>query len=112
MLEKSGSSTRRWGIGGVEVYLHSFASSTLDECESSVSRPGRFTAEESPSLHTLNRRLGGPQNLSACCEEKEYLLPLPEMGVKMVFVFRICMENYIKLDGGTHSVIVNECSHV
>jgi len=85
MLEQNVSSTRHGGIEGAEVYLHSFATSTIDEGESSVSCPGRFTAEERPPLHTLNRRLDGPQNLSACCEENEYLLPLPEMGEKWIF---------------------------
>jgi hypothetical protein len=100
-----------WGYRGKEVYLQSFAVLTLDECESSVSRPGRFTPKERPPLHLLNRRLGGPHNLPACCEEKEHLLPLPEMGKNWYF-FRICMKNYIELFGGTNNVIVNECSHV
>jgi hypothetical protein len=81
------------------VCLHPFAASTLDEGESSVSRPGRFTAEERPPLHPFNRRLGGPQNLSACRKEKKYLSLLPEMGEKRG-VFRIYMENYTKLKGG------------
>jgi hypothetical protein len=44
-------------------------------------------------LHPLNRRLDGPQNLSGCCEEKENLLPLPEMGGKWyiyIFFFSEC----------------------
>jgi hypothetical protein len=53
----------------------------------------------------------GPKIFLHAVKKKEYLSPLPEMGEKGIF-FRIYMENYIKLNGGTHGITVNECSHV
>ena len=58
MLEQNGSSTRHGGIGGAEVFLDSLAASTLDEGESSVSCPCRFTAEKKTSLAHIKQEAG------------------------------------------------------
>jgi len=85
MLEQNGSSTRHGGIGGTEVYLHSFATSTLDEGESSVSCPGRFTAEERPHLHTLNGRLLGPKICLHAVKKRNMFCPCRKWGKNGIF---------------------------
>jgi len=47
--------------GGVEIQLHAFLTSALDEGECSVSRPSPFTPR-----YPLDRRLCGPQSRSGC----------------------------------------------
>jgi hypothetical protein len=45
--------------GGVEVYLHSFLTSVIDEDELSVSCPGCFTpGERAPRTQWLDHRAG------------------------------------------------------
>jgi hypothetical protein len=51
--------------------------------------PAALPLKKRPLLHTLNRRLGGPQNLSASYEEKEYLLPPEKKKKKNGIFFRI-----------------------
>jgi hypothetical protein len=62
--------------GGVDVLLHSFLTSALDE--------GEWSARGSDSLppgkelrHPLNRRLGGPQSWYGRVGEENNLLALP-----------------------------------
>jgi len=47
-------------IGGGEVQLHSFFTSTLDGGEWSTSHPGHFTPRKEPK-HPFRKRLGEPQ---------------------------------------------------
>jgi hypothetical protein len=50
--------------GGMEVWLHAFQTSALDEGEWSASRLGRFTRGERFPRYPLNRTLSGPQSRS------------------------------------------------
>jgi hypothetical protein len=55
---------------GVDVQLHVYLTSALDGSELSATRPGR----KSPQ-YPLNRKLGGPENLSGRREEEKNPAP-------------------------------------
>ena len=59
-------------VGGTEVYLHPFLSTTPDRGERWTSRPGRFTPLKEPRC-PLNRGLGGPQVRSGRFGEEKHV---------------------------------------
>jgi hypothetical protein len=61
----------------VEVYFREFLTSTLDWCEWSVSRSGRFTPQGMIPCYALDRRLGGLQNRSGRGSEENMSQPPP-----------------------------------
>ena len=52
-------------MGGAEVQIHSFLTSTQDGEECSTSRPGRFISRKEPR-YRLNRKVGRPQRCFGC----------------------------------------------
>jgi hypothetical protein len=60
--------------GGVDAQIHVFLTSPLAGCESSASRPGRFTPRGDPR-YPLERTLSGQQNRSGLREEEKILDP-------------------------------------
>jgi hypothetical protein len=67
---------RSWGV------TPSFLTSTLDGCEWSAVRLGRFTLRRKSPLFPLDRRLGGSQSQSGRCEGEKNLLHLPEVELR------------------------------
>jgi len=63
-------------VWGIEIYLHSFLTSALDECDQLDSRFIRLILWEIP-LYQLNERIGRPHSMSGRCKEEENFLPLP-----------------------------------
>jgi len=63
-------------VWGITVYLHSFLTSALAECDLLDSRLNHFILWEIP-LYKLNRRIGRPNSMSERCREEEKFLPLP-----------------------------------
>jgi hypothetical protein len=65
--------------GGMEVYIHVFLTSALDEGQCSLSRHGHFTPRgrvPPPLPYQLNRRLSGPQSQSWILSSTEKSLTL------------------------------------
>jgi len=64
-------------FGGLEVWLLSLLTSTLDGGEWSDSRPGSFTPGKYLPGYRLNKSLGGSQNRCGRGGEEKDSLPLP-----------------------------------
>jgi hypothetical protein len=64
---------------GMEVQLHLFLTSALDEVVRPASHPDRFTPRyrAPPPPHFLKRRLGVPQTQSGWFGEEKKIFPLP-----------------------------------
>jgi len=56
-------------MGGVEIQLHSFITSVINESKWLAPTSDRFTSEKKPPM-TLNKRLGEPQRPPDASEEK------------------------------------------
>ena len=52
-----------WGYGELEVYLHTFVTSTVNGSECSKAQPG-FCLRGKSFKYTFNKRLSGPQSRS------------------------------------------------
>ena len=70
-MKKSRAHTQHKSIHGLEVWLHSFLTSALDETEWLASHPGWG---KQPTVHT-DHRLGGPQSRFGRFGEKKSLAP-------------------------------------
>jgi hypothetical protein len=69
---------------GVDVYLHEFLTSTLDEGEWSASRPGRFIPRERvPRIHWIGGWVGPRAGLDGGEGEKKNSQPLPGLEPPM-----------------------------
>jgi len=61
--------------GGLQVWLHSYLTSTLDRGERLISSPGRCTPRNNPGTHLIGGRVGLTAGLKVL--ENKYLLLLP-----------------------------------
>jgi len=74
--------TQWWHVRGVEVWLHSFLTSTVDGDECSTLRPHRYTSGRDIQ-YPSNRGLVGSQDLYVLCGDDENMLFLPAFGPRI-----------------------------